>query len=180
MKNIFITGFMGTGKTSVGKELSMLTGYPFFDTDILIEMREKSTVRKLFEERGESQFRQLEKSILRELSSLQGIVVATGGGALLDSENLEIAKQSGLVFCLIADYPTILKRIEQSSNRPLLSQLEILYEKRIPIYQKIPYPIDSSSALPKQIAIRILEIYEEKGGQKVGSLSRRIYETDPD
>jgi shikimate kinase len=180
MKNIFITGFMGTGKTSAGKELSILTGYPFFDTDILIEIREKSTIRELFEERGESQFRQLEKRILRELSSLLGVVVATGGGTLLDSENLEMAKQSGIVVCLIADYPTILKRIKQSSNRPLLPQLEILYEERKPLYLKMPHPIDSSNVLPKQIASRILEIYEEKGGQKVESLSSKIYEADPD
>ena len=148
MKNIFITGFMGTGKTSSGKELSILTGYPFFDTDILIEKREKSTVRELFEERGESQFRQLEKIILREISSHLGAVVATGGGTLLDSENLEIAKKSGLVICLIADYPTLLKRIEHSSNRPLLSQLESLYEKRKPLYRKMPHIIDSSSNSP--------------------------------
>ena len=178
MKNIVLTGFMGTGKTSVGREISRLTGFPFFDTDSLIEKRANLSIGEIFQQQGEPQFRQLEREILRELSPLLGVVIATGGGALLDPENLSIVDRNGLIFCLTADLETILERIGDSPNRPLLPQVKTLYKERELLYQKLPHLVDTSPSTPEETALKILEIYEKEC--KGENLGKRIYDADPD
>ena len=160
MKNIILTGFMGTGKTSVGKELSGLTGFPFFDTDSLIEKRLNLSILEIFQNYGEPHFRQIEKEILQELSPLHDAVISTGGGTLLEEENLKIVNRNALIVCLTADLQTILKRIRDSKNRPLLPQVESLYKERLPLYQKLPNTLDTTSSTPKETARKILTIYE--------------------
>ena len=85
--NIIITGFMGTGKTTVGKRLAAALGYDFVDTDELIVARTGQTIEEIFKEKGEAAFREMEAAIARELSEKEGTVIATGGGTMLDRDN---------------------------------------------------------------------------------------------
>lgn len=121
-KNIVLIGFMGTGKTSVGLALAKRLGRPAHDADALIEAEEHRKIAQIFEERGEDYFRQLEKKKIEELSELEGVILTTGGGAILDPENVERLKKNGVLICLSASTETILKRVGRSRNRPLLKK----------------------------------------------------------
>ena len=129
--NIILTGFSGTGKTSVGKEVARLLEWDFVDTDGEIERRANKPVRRIFEEDGEPDFRLMEKSVLREACAGGEKVIATGGGAVVDQENRELMLERGVVFCLEALPETIRQRLSSHSSspvvdRPLLSGLEPL------------------------------------------------------
>jgi len=120
-KNIILTGFMATGKTTVGKTLATRLNYDFVDTDELIESRVGMTVAELFEERGEAAFRKLEAELALELADKSGLVIATGGRFMLDGDNAAVLERSGRVFCLVATPEEILQRVEQDDIvRPLL------------------------------------------------------------
>lgn len=120
--NIILTGFMGTGKTTVGKLLAKEFGYQFVDTDHLIEARTGQTVSEIFRQKGETAFREMESAIAHELGSKEGLVVSTGGRMMLDSGNAEALRKSGRVFCLVATPQEILDRVSHNSEvqRPLL------------------------------------------------------------
>ena len=117
---IAITGFMGTGKTTVGRLLAERLGLQFVDTDDIIEDRAGRTIPEIFEEDGEEHFRDLETSALQEALAARGRVVSTGGGILLREENVRALRQAGPTVCLTADPETILSRTSADANRPLL------------------------------------------------------------
>ncbi len=120
-KNIILTGFMATGKTSVGRTLASHLGYDFVDTDELIESRIGMTIAELFQEKGEAAFRKMEADLARELAGRSGLVIATGGRFMLDGDNAATLGKAGRVFCLVATPEEILKRVENDSHvRPLL------------------------------------------------------------
>lgn len=120
-RNIILAGFMGTGKSSLGRLLARDLSYRFVDTDQLIEERTGMKVREIFATRGEAAFRQLETELVRELAQETGLVVATGGGLVLNPLNVELLEQSGRIFCLTAPPEEILARISlQPGTRPLL------------------------------------------------------------
>jgi len=121
--NVVLTGFMGTGKTTVGRLLAERIGYELVDTDTIIES-EHGTIASIFAERGEEEFRRLEQQVARELAERQGLVVSTGGRLMLDPENVESLGRTGRVFCLVADPEEILRRITADAarvERPLLA-----------------------------------------------------------
>lgn len=120
--NLVLTGFMGTGKTTVGRELALKLGMEFVDTDELIESR-YGPISGIFTERGEDEFRSIERKTARELGAKRGLVIATGGRMILDSENFKSLSRHGRVFCLVATPDEIHKRViddETRSDRPLL------------------------------------------------------------
>lgn len=121
-QNIILTGFMGCGKTTVGRILASRLGYRFVDTDRLIEERCAMTVAQLFAKRGEAAFRLLERAVAEELGRLSGLVVATGGKLMLDADNASLLGKSGHVFCLTAPLEDILSRVggDGGAVRPLL------------------------------------------------------------
>lgn len=120
-KNIILTGFMGTGKTTVGRTLAAQLGYDFVDTDQLIESRIGMTIAEFFKEKGEPAFRKMESDLARELAVQEGLVISTGGRFMLDGSNAAVLGQTGRVFCLVATPEEILKRVENDHNvRPLL------------------------------------------------------------
>ncbi|WP_324616237.1 shikimate kinase [Lusitaniella coriacea] len=117
--SIFLVGMMGTGKTTVGKSLAKKLGYRFFDTDESIERVANQTVREIFEEYGESDFRELETKVLAELSTLTRSAIATGGGIVLKPMNWSYLHQ-GLIIWLDAPVPLIVERLREDTTRPLL------------------------------------------------------------
>ena len=120
--NIILTGFMATGKTTVGKRLAEQLGYAFVDTDELISERSGQTVAEIFREKGEAAFRRMESEIAQELGEKEGLVVSTGGRLMLDPANAAALGRRGRVFCLVATPEEILDRISKDKHvkRPLL------------------------------------------------------------
>lgn len=135
-KNIYLTGFMGSGKTRVGKLLSQKLNRRFVDTDQLIQEKSGQTINEIFEKLGEAHFRQLEKETLVELSGQSRLVVSLGGGAVLDPANQEVLKNGVWIF-LDTPFEMIKERVERRDHRPLgkdPQKLEELYKTRLPIY----------------------------------------------
>jgi shikimate kinase len=141
--NIFLVGPMGAGKTTVGKRLAELRGMAFLDSDHEVEARTGVDVAFIFEKEGEAGFRKREKQAIAELSARQGIVLATGGGAVLDPENRQHLAGRGFVVYLRASVDHQLRRTRHSDNRPLLQGgdrrqvLESLFAARDPLYREI-------------------------------------------
>ncbi|MDD5617827.1 MAG: shikimate kinase [Candidatus Omnitrophica bacterium] len=166
MKNIYIVGFMGTGKTSVGKELARRLERDFSDLDDLIEEKEKMVIAEIFKQKGEPYFRKIEKEAVKKVSSKEDLVVSCGGGAVVDAENLVILKKSGIVICLKADADTIIKRTKASLKRPLLNvenpreRIEKLLKEREPFYSQSDYVIDTTDINIKQAVDKIIKIIE--------------------
>jgi shikimate kinase len=143
MNNIVLIGFMGCGKTSVGKQLAQRLGYHFTDTDQHIEESCNRTVKSIFAKEGEAYFRDLETSTIKDfLGKLDQTVLSVGGGLPIKPGNAELLQQLGQVVFLKASRDTILKRLSGDSTRPLLSgddpaeKLDTLFKFRAPVYER--------------------------------------------
>lgn len=142
-RNIVLCGFMGSGKTTVGRKLARLTGLDFVDADQYLEAQEGKKISDIFAEHGESYFRERESAYIRELSGREGIVLSLGGGAVLRQENVEAVKQSGLLIHLDTPYYRIVKNLSYSTSRPLLdkpdkqAETRRLYNARKGIYHRV-------------------------------------------
>lgn len=164
-QNIILTGFMGTGKSTVGRLVAAELGREFVDMDTLIEQREGRPIRQIFAESGEAYFRQLEAGLCRELAQQEGLVIATGGGALVAEVNLRVMESSGLVICLDCDPAVLWQRIGQSEDRPMLAardetrfaRLAALLEQRAAAYGRIKHHLDVTHLSPAEAARRICE-----------------------
>ncbi len=138
--NIFFVGLMGAGKTTIGKLLARHLGKAFYDTDQEIEKRTGVKVSTIFELEGEVGFRKRETAIIQELSQLNNIIIATGGGAILAEENRQLLKTHGTVIYLRANVNELWHRMRNDKHRPLLqnvdirAKLEQLYAERNPLY----------------------------------------------
>ena len=141
--NVFLVGLMGSGKTTVGKLLSKQLRKPFYDSDHEIVRRTGVTIPMIFEVEGETGFRKREEQILAELTQLEGIVLATGGGAVLSAKNRALLKQRGTVVYLRGTVDELWQRTRHDRNRPLLQtqdpkgRLRDLYLQRDPLYREI-------------------------------------------
>ncbi len=164
MMNIVLTGFMGTGKTAVGRELARLSGMRFIDIDQEIEREEGMSITEIFSQKGEAYFRDLETAAIRKFSDLDGIVLSTGGGAVLREENLSLLRRQGRIFCLTAHPETILARTGHSEERPLLAgedryeRIRGLLAARQSRYETAGTMIDTENRTPLQIAEAILRM----------------------
>ena len=118
--NYFLVGLMGAGKTTVGRQLARLTGKTFYDSDHEIEARTGASIPWIFEIEGEPSFRRREAEVIRDLSAQEGIVMATGGGAILNADSRAYLKERGTVVYLRASVSNILARTSHDKNRPLL------------------------------------------------------------
>ncbi len=121
-KNIILTGFMGTGKTTVGILLAEKLGYDFVDTDQLVEQESGLSIPAFFKQKGDISFRAMERVVAKKLGSLKSTVISTGGRFMLDPVNAEIVGKTGKIFCLVATPEEIFKRVTRDPNgeRPLL------------------------------------------------------------
>jgi len=164
MKNIYLVGFMGTGKSAVGSELAKKEKWNFVDIDQLIELKEKRSIADIFAREGEPYFRRLEKKVLKEVAKEKNFVVGCGGGIVINKENIKIMKHSGIVICLSAKPKVILKRVSGSTHRPLLNvknpkeRIELLLKLRSPYYALADKTIDTSKLSVKEVVSKILKI----------------------
>ncbi len=154
-KNIVITGFMGAGKTTVGEILARKLNRRFVDMDAEIEMRAGFTIPQIFRRHGEEGFREMERRLIRELALQHGLVIATGGGALVDDEMREVIGRHGLIICLNANKEEIRARLTQNHDRPLAADWESLLDARQSVYAQINHQIMTSGKTPTEIAAEI-------------------------
>jgi shikimate kinase len=146
MNNIILIGFMGSGKTSVGKQLAKKLKYTFCDTDQLIEKENKTSVQDIFATNGEEYFRKLETTTIRELyGSMTKTILSTGGGLPITEGNGQLLRRLGYVIYLKASKETLLKRLQGDTSRPLLvgdhveERVENLLQLRTPLYEKVAH-----------------------------------------
>lgn len=155
---IFLGGFMASGKTSVGRELSRMTGYPFLDMDETIEKRTGLSVREIFALHGEEAFRRMEGELLREVAPLASCIVALGGGVLVDEKNRELIEERGTLVILNVEPETARKRTAgQPGLRPLLEKndLEALWAERQAFYEGGRLYLETDSLSPEETAWKI-------------------------
>ena len=143
--NIILTGFMGTGKTTLGRLLAEKIGYKFIDTDTQIERETRKTITELFKTQGEAAFRKLESELVEGLAQKEGLVIATGGGLVLDPNNVAVLSKTGKIICLTASPEEILARVaKQQDVRPLLQEKDPkakiidLLQQRDSVYRQFP------------------------------------------
>jgi shikimate kinase len=166
-RNIILTGFMGTGKSEVGKQLAAILGRKFIDTDIQIEKEEGMSIAQLFADRGEPHFREREKQIIGRACREDGVVIATGGGAMVSEENAAQLKASGTVICLTAAPEVILGRVQKDETRPLLLsedrlvRIRALLSARAAVYAKADAMIDTSHLSVSEVVQAVLIILGE-------------------
>ena len=164
MGNIYLVGFMGTGKTAVGQALAKKKKLQFVDLDELIELREKRAISDIFAGDGEPYFRKVEKRVLKEVSKEKKFVVACGGGIVLDKGNIKIMKETGIIICLAASPVVILERTSAYSHRPLLSvkdpkkQIDLLLKMRAPYYAQADKTIDTSKISIREVVGKIVKV----------------------
>jgi shikimate kinase len=161
---IVLTGFMGTGKTVVGRRLAARLARPLVDTDALIEQRTGRSVREIFAVDGEPRFRELERAAVRDACAAGDVVVSTGGGTLVDERNFEALADDGLLVCLTAAPRTIARRVRGSvADRPMLhghpsltGRIRELLDARAPVYDRVPVQVDTSSMSVEQVVDAIV------------------------
>lgn len=160
--NIVLCGFMGSGKTVVGNELSKIMGRKFVDTDELIEKEQGVAVKAIFAAHGEEYFRELEFECCKNVAELKNCVVSTGGGALTFDRNVEILKESGKIVFLDASFDVICDRIGNSNNRPLFRDRdkarELYNERKSKYLSAADYVVDGDMSARKT-AMSIAEIF---------------------
>ena len=138
--NIVISGFMASGKTTVGTLLAGITGMALVDTDALVEQETGRAIKEIFAFDGEAVFRGLERQIIARESAREGVVMAVGGGAVLDPENVRALKARGVIYFLEVSPEEVVSRVLEGDDRPLLSEdeagIESLMEARDPAYRR--------------------------------------------
>ena len=166
-KNIVLIGFMGCGKTTVGRELHQRLGYPLVDMDQVIEERTGKSIPTIFADSGEAAFREMETSLLKEITAQAGSerrIISTGGGIVGSEENRTLLKQLGYVVWLCAPIEVILERTSKNRNRPLLqtedpaAKIQLLMDQRYPLYEEVAHlKLDTSGLDFSELATGILE-----------------------
>ena len=169
MKTIYLCGFMGCGKSTVGRILAKRLKCSFIDLDDYIEKQEGMSIPEIFGKKGEAYFRQLETDALRELSGIGG-VVATGGGTLLSEENGSLAKEIGFVAFIDTEFYTCYNRIKDDPHRPIAAsstkeQLRERYDQRKPLYCAHSHIAVSGGYPPIVIAVKIERKYRQQEKQ---------------
>jgi len=163
--NIFLVGLMGAGKTTVGKSLAKSLGKTFYDSDHEVERRTGVNIPLIFELEGEEGFRRREAHAIAELAAMRGIVVATGGGAVLLAENRQVLASHGVVVYLRAGVDELFHRTRGDRNRPLLQtgnpreRLQALYTQRDPLYREVADLVVDTGGQPVSTIVAEIENY---------------------
>ena len=166
-KNLVLIGMMGSGKSTIGKEISKKSSLKFQDTDQLIESHEKMKIREIFDQKGENFFRSLEEKIVLKNLKISGQVLALGGGSFINKKIRSEVLKNSVSFWLNWKNDVILKRIKSSKKRPKLDFLNKkdiinLINLRSKMYLKADYKINCDSLNKIQITKKILKIYENQ------------------
>ena len=158
-KNIYFLGFMASGKSRIGRAFANMLGWPFLDTDDLIEQRAGKKISEIFADDGEAIFRQIETAVIKDVSNLKNNVIALGGGAVVRDENWRFLNESGFTICLNAPVHVLADRIGRNDERPLMANLSHeervqkirdMLEVRQPYYARAQFQFESSDDLPVQ------------------------------
>lgn len=167
-KNIFLIGFMGSGKSTIARFFSKETGYELVEMDETIEKEANATINEIFEKHGESYFRDLESDLVKRITEKGGAVVSCGGGVVLREENVSDMKKNGKIIYLSATPDTIFMRVRHSTTRPLLNgnmnveYIRGLMEKRLPIYENAAdVVVDVNNKEKSEIVAEILSIVRQ-------------------
>ncbi len=160
---IILVGMAGTGKSTIGSALATKLGWTFVDSDVCIEEREGRAIPVIFAEQGEAYFRKVETEVLLELLKSQGCVIATGGGAVLAEQNRHAMLEEGLVVALKASADTIITRLIDDVNRPLLKgnptvEVPLLLEKRKHAYDFAHLRVQTDGLTVESITEKILQV----------------------
>ncbi len=169
MRNIVLIGFMGTGKTSAGRLLATRLGKAFIDIDRKIESECGASIAELFADKGETFFRDKERDVISRVSRLRNAVIATGGGVVMNEENMLNLRESGVIISLVASISTILERTGRRNSRPLLNRPDRenyttqLYSQRCELYKKADLIVDTSDISPNQVVDIIVSFLKREG-----------------
>ena len=164
--NIVLVGFMGTGKSAVGRVIAQKLEFHFIDTDDVIEQTSKAKISDIFAEHGEGYFRDLESQAVKSVALMKNQVVATGGGVVLRSSNIDLLRTGGPIFCLNATPKAIWDRVRSSRSRPLLrgpeplKKIETLLDKRAPYYALADHQIETTGVSVDRVADEIISYIE--------------------
>lgn len=163
-QNIVLVGFMGTGKTAVGRHLAGLLGWDYVDTDDLIVAQRGKSIPEIFAEEGEAHFRDLETAVIRGLGGHSRCVIATGGGCVMRVDNVRALRAIGMVVCLAARPEVILARCAEDAERPLLqvenplARIHELLGLRAPFYALAQHTVDTSEMDVAGVAHAVLAL----------------------
>lgn len=166
-RNVYLVGFMATGKTTIGRELARLMGRKFVDVDQEIERRFELTVSDIFAHHGEVAFRKAEQDVALELASETNRIIATGGGTILNPVIFESFESTGMLVCLYTQQDDLVDRIQRTDKRPLMkgqseeevrSRIERMLEERSAVYNKVPVRIDTTNLTPLSAAKKIHDV----------------------
>lgn len=169
MKNIVLLGFMGTGKTSVGRLLAKRLTRAFIDVDKMIEIACGATINEIFAKYGEEFFREQECEMIASVACYEDAVIATGGGVVLNPDNIARLRRNGILVTLTASPEVILERTSQRTTRPLLNApdreetVKMLLEKRTALYKAADYVVDTTSGSIGQITQKIIVLLKQGG-----------------
>jgi shikimate kinase len=168
-QNIVLIGFMAVGKSAVGRNLAKRLRRRFVDLDRQIEKAEGMKVRDIFEQKGEDYFRQCEKQTLAQLLTEESQVIATGGGVVLDDDNLALLREKTLLVCLSASTNAILRRVGNGATRPLLKgpnrreRIEELVQARQERYAQAHVTINTDELTLSQVVDKIMAMVQSDG-----------------
>ncbi len=156
--NLVLTGPMGVGKTTVGIRVAKVLGWEFSDTDTIITQRAGHSINEIFAKEGETRFRTIESNVIKEVSKKDGAVIATGGGVVMDPQNMRLLRSNGVVVNLAATPTVLLKRLKKVTDRPLLTDikgLEKLLKARSGVYSNADHRIDTSKYTIDEVVERV-------------------------
>jgi shikimate kinase len=168
-KNLILTGMMGVGKSTVGKNLAKKLKYNFIDIDKLIETKEKSSISLIFKNKGESYFREIENEITLQELNKDNSVISLGGGAFLNKSIRSCVKKTSVSFWMDVSTNELIKRLKKTDKRPLLYKKDIndtikkIYLDRKKIYNEANYKVKCTLLKSNEIVNKILKLYEKSG-----------------
>ena len=165
-KSLTLTGLMGVGKSTIGKNLAKKLKFNFIDIDKLIEIREGTSINSIFKNKSENYFRELESEISLQMLKKNNSVISLGGGAFLNKSIRESVKKKSISFWLDVNADELIKRLKRSKKRPLLHKKNLndtikkMYLERKKIYNEADYRVKCSSSKSHEIVDRILKLYD--------------------
>jgi shikimate kinase/3-dehydroquinate synthase len=181
--NLILTGFMGSGKDSVGMEIAKKTNLSFLSMDEFIVLKEKRTINDIFEKSGEEYFRKIEKQTLSQIKNIKNAVIATGGGVVKDKKNRETLSKIGKVIYLYTNLTAVKKRLESDKTRPLIKNRDNIikiYNERMKkgIYESADLKIDTSAITPGKVSESILKNLKIKTNPQKQIMKKLIVKTE--
>ncbi len=164
--NILLCGFMGSGKTTIGKEIATVSDLNFIDTDEMIVNKVNMPITQIFDEYGEQYFRDIEHEVFCDIAKLNNKVISSGGGALMQDRNVKVINDNTYIVFLDIPFNEICERIGNNDSRPLFRDIESahkLFNERHGQYKKISDIIIEQALTPRETALEILRTCREKG-----------------